>query len=276
MKLLEKIARGWSNYDCAFPAVNRVKREIENGVTRSFAVDCTNIWKWCQKLEAKTKHLAEMIPLCRLPFAEMWMEYEGHYGILFGCLAIEDANNQRIIFNIFASEEKNATLMGLGELGYDDNSGPTKFGISVPPGMEKDKENYSLMVRSVCFPFLYAVSFFHCKNIQTTPITRPRKLQHAIDKRSNFHVPTFHIIEVHKYMERNEIEYEENKNPSSAHRAHIVRGHFKRYTEEAPLMGKHSGVYFWQQHVAGAGPVGINEYRVHPPTGRHTKKCIIQ
>lgn len=42
----------------------------------------------------------------------------------------------------------------------------------------------------------------------------------------------------------------ESKNLWS-NRIHLVRGHFKHYTEDAPLFGKHTGLYWWQPHVRG-------------------------
>lgn len=34
-------------------------------------------------------------------------------------------------------------------------------------------------------------------------------------------------------------------------RVHFVRGHFKTYTEESKLMGKHVGTYYWAHHARG-------------------------
>jgi len=34
---------------------------------------------------------------------------------------------------------------------------------------------------------------------------------------------------------------------------HICRGHFKDYKENAPLFGKHAGMYWWQPQVRGVG-----------------------
>jgi hypothetical protein len=48
---------------------------------------------------------------------------------------------------------------------------------------------------------------------------------------------------------------------------HIVRGHFKTYTADAPLMGKHVGTYWWSPAVRGDRDDGVIEkdYRVVPP-----------
>lgn len=45
---------------------------------------------------------------------------------------------------------------------------------------------------------------------------------------------------------------------------HKVRGHFKTFTPERPLMGKHVGTYWWGWQVRGAAEhgVNVNDYRV--------------
>lgn len=40
-------------------------------------------------------------------------------------------------------------------------------------------------------------------------------------------------------------------------RIHLARGHFKTYTAEAPLLGKHVGRFFWQPHVRGRNRDGM-------------------
>lgn len=45
---------------------------------------------------------------------------------------------------------------------------------------------------------------------------------------------------------------------------HQVRGHFKTYTAESPLMGKHTGTYWWGWQVRGSKDNGtvISDYKV--------------
>lgn len=54
---------------------------------------------------------------------------------------------------------------------------------------------------------------------------------------------------------------------SGSHRdlpLHIVRGHFSRYTEERPLFGKYSGLFWVPAHVRGSADVGVigKDYQV--------------
>jgi hypothetical protein len=48
---------------------------------------------------------------------------------------------------------------------------------------------------------------------------------------------------------------------------HFARGHFKTYTEDAPLLGKHVGTYWWEAHTRGSKVKGTitKDYEVHPP-----------
>ncbi|MBG0738766.1 hypothetical protein IV500_04950 [Paeniglutamicibacter antarcticus] len=39
-------------------------------------------------------------------------------------------------------------------------------------------------------------------------------------------------------------------------RQHLARGHFKTFTEEAPLLGRHVGTYWWSWQVRGDGLKG--------------------
>ena len=50
--------------------------------------------------------------------------------------------------------------------------------------------------------------------------------------------------------------------PGSHHRAsavHRVRGHFKTYTADAPLMGRHVGTYWWGWNIRGSIESGVVE-----------------
>jgi hypothetical protein len=44
----------------------------------------------------------------------------------------------------------------------------------------------------------------------------------------------------------------------------MVRGHFKTYTAEAPLLGKLTGRYYWPPHARGSRDAGEieHEYKV--------------
>jgi hypothetical protein len=45
----------------------------------------------------------------------------------------------------------------------------------------------------------------------------------------------------------------------STGRRHLARGHFKTFTEDAPLLGKHVGTYWWSWQVRGQEGSGVIE-----------------
>ncbi|WP_225050582.1 hypothetical protein, partial [Enterococcus casseliflavus] len=49
---------------------------------------------------------------------------------------------------------------------------------------------------------------------------------------------------------------------------HTVRGHFKIFTEDKPLLGKHVGTYWWGWQVRGSKEVGevVSDYKVSAPS----------
>ena len=47
---------------------------------------------------------------------------------------------------------------------------------------------------------------------------------------------------------------------------HVVRGHFRKYTEERPLFGRYSGTFWVPAHAKGSKEHGeiAHEYEVNP------------
>ena len=57
---------------------------------------------------------------------------------------------------------------------------------------------------------------------------------------------------------------EDSSNNTGEHVAiHLVRGHFKTYTKDKPLLGRAVGTFWWQPHVAGKAPrIVYKDYEV--------------
>lgn len=112
-----------------------------------------------------------------------------------------------------------------------------------------------------------ALRLLCCKNIITEDIQPTRKVRR---KKRMFDIPdkrrfTYKVlnIEVPKTRKKTNKTYE----PSGAHnRVHFCRGHFKTYTEDAPLFGKYTGTYWWEPTVRGTSDMGpaFKTYSVEP------------
>jgi len=110
---------------------------------------------------------------------------------------------------------------------------------------------------------LSAFSFAHCKNVQVAEAGRtsppPRWTK-------ELGVPSvkYSVVKIDTRM---------SKRTSGPHTdtgrhtsLHIVRGHFKHYTPEKPLLGKHVGTYWWPDNTRGDSAVGEvkKSYKVEP------------
>jgi hypothetical protein len=116
-------------------------------------------------------------------------------------------------------------------------------------------------------PALLAVAFANCKGIVTERIEAKgrvgKKTKHKTARASYL---VLRIDPMRKVFE--------NEGQASTrglrHALHICRGHFKTFTADAPLFGRHEGTYFWPAHVRGHSEEGIRvkDYSVVAPESR--------
>lgn len=119
-------------------------------------------------------------------------------------------------------------------------------------------------------PVLLAICFSNCKNVKLVggdheSITGPRG-KPSKKKESESSVPvswkTLDIFPTKKVIESHgPIGSAEWKNA-----LHTCRGHFKTYSADHPLLGKHTGTWWWGQQIRGDRNMGIvhKGYSVHP------------
>ena len=98
-----------------------------------------------------------------------------------------------------------------------------------------------------------SLSLLNCKNIITEKVDT---LKVRIGKKKKLQkigsVFEYHVLNV--VLPYKKELYPKTTTVVGGHRtmrAHMVRGHYKRYTEEKPLFGKYTGRYFWPSHISG-------------------------
>ena len=95
---------------------------------------------------------------------------------------------------------------------------------------------------------LYALSLMNCRNVSVVQDAPTEKRRRAFRKRHGVPMTTFSRIVLPN---------QSNAGSGGAGgggeetRHHMVRGHFKTYTAEKPLMGQHVGTYWWSWQVRG-------------------------
>lgn len=109
------------------------------------------------------------------------------------------------------------------------------------------------------------VRLLNCKNIQTEKIIAPVKLNKKRLSSGKQIIFDYHVLNV-MVPSNKKRGYQEQSIPLSHNRVHLCRGHFKEYTSEHPLLGKHVGLYWWQPSVRGQNKTGIvmKDYNIMP------------
>ncbi len=94
-----------------------------------------------------------------------------------------------------------------------------------------------------------------CKNIQSEIIKAPDVLNKKRIRNGKQPIFDYHVLNVVVPSKKRGCA---NKSaPLSHNRVHLCRGHFKEYTQDHPLFGKYTGLYWWQPHVRGQNKDGI-------------------
>ncbi len=107
---------------------------------------------------------------------------------------------------------------------------------------------------------LMAVSLLNCSNIRTEQSDGGYHRQERRRlERADLPLISFKTLKVTPHTSRRGQTGEPGE--SSGVAIHIVRGHFKTYTTEAPLFGKLTGTWWWQHAARGTAPrIVVKDY----------------
>jgi hypothetical protein len=105
------------------------------------------------------------------------------------------------------------------------------------------------------FAGLLTLSFMHCKNVDVVEIAPPPALSRKHEKRTGLPLVTYKTLDISPM--RKVLDSEGGAQTNGLRKAmHICRGHFKSYTAEAPLFGRHQGTYWWADRIRGDQALG--------------------
>lgn len=109
---------------------------------------------------------------------------------------------------------------------------------------------------------LMVVSLLHCSNVKPIVEVPPMQRQERRRMERAGHKPIeYKRLTVKPHSSRSGTGSSDESGEGMA--IHLVRGHFKTYTPERPLLGKYSGTYWWQPMVRGTEKrVVVKDYEV--------------
>ena len=149
------------------------------------------------------------------------------------------------------------------------NGSIASYHVLFPEGLTDRQPPLLLGAIDDTMPLLwFALNAMNCKNIQyqdATAVCNPpdKWLRRAKAKKLEFKTLKINGLR-DMVQQRRPYNIPENAIPNALH---WVRGHFKDYTEEAPLLGKHVGAYWWDQHSRGKAEHGVvvKDYEMSEP-----------
>jgi len=110
---------------------------------------------------------------------------------------------------------------------------------------------------------LLTISFMHCKNVDVLEVDPPVKLSRKHLRKHGVPLTTYRVLEIDPM--RRILSHDGQAESAGLRQAlHICRGHFKTFTEEAPLFGRHTGIYWWAEQLRGDPRQGValKDYRI--------------
>jgi len=125
-------------------------------------------------------------------------------------------------------------------------------------------QEWGNFIAQLMFPVLLSISFMHCKNIEIRNIVPPEKLSRKHRKVYGHELIRYHVLDI-KPIRRILDRYRKGTKDDLRRALHICRGHFKTFSPDAPLLGRHVGTYWWGPQVRGLKDNGIvlKDYRVN-------------
>ena len=102
---------------------------------------------------------------------------------------------------------------------------------------------------------LMAVSFMHCRNVSSRTVGAEEKRSRSWEKKRGQPLTSYEVLEIDPMREVLESEGQATEK-GLGHALHICRGHFKTFTEEAPLFGRVTGTFWWADQVRGKAEHG--------------------
>jgi hypothetical protein len=115
---------------------------------------------------------------------------------------------------------------------------------------------------------LLALSFMHCKNVDIAIVEPPAALSKKHARRYGEPLSSYRVLEIEPM--RQALHSDGHVSTAGLRQAlHICRGHFKTFTDDAPLFGRLTGTYWWDAHVRGAAAFGSisKDYRIRIDDG---------
>lgn len=98
---------------------------------------------------------------------------------------------------------------------------------------------------------LLALALLHCRNVSVVEHQAPRHERRRAQKEGLTAPTKYYVLEIDNTLRRVVGQRPKGQSVHDAIALHMVRGHFKTFTQERPLFGRATGTYWWDSQVRG-------------------------
>lgn len=234
------------------------------------AVDCTDAADLYWRSEEDVWDFDSDFGPLRAPFGHMWMEArlaefraEGDIydyredGLRYGCPVVAadwSDGTQSVTFGEVVGWAERARVFTnfhlSAHLHVDADGKVLEHAVGYTPGFEPFQDPSAFSANNIK-PFMFAMSLMNCRNVEVIDAPETRQVRRARERDGRPKRPRRLLLP--SAVRDNGANAETRQQLGGAAPLHLVRGHFKTYTEEAPLFGKVAGTYWWGHHVRGVG-----------------------
>lgn len=240
------------------------------------------VGRYCDSLPSGT-NIADVVTTLAPPFDRCFIEFQGAHnpvdayawGVLVESIWPRGAGDPKeseigwhLMLTLFIESKKGvpagpiaryfAALDREGNWFRDDDGTLVWQGsiveVEPSPPAEVRQETADGLV-TLLFPALLTLSFMHCRNVEARSVEAPAGLSKKWRKKTGRDLVRHQVLEISPMKSVLDSQGRAHQDGIGS-ALHICRGHFKTFSEDAPLFGRVTGQFWWPQHVRGSADQG--------------------
>lgn len=205
----------------------------------------------------------------RIPFPKMWIEFLLGDGVEWGQMAayaMETHYGYGVAFFRLGPTGNIGTPDLVGQVEINDQGEVVDLRAAWAMDDAKDdpvEQDDHVAILKMLMPVMWAIGLMNCRNVHTVEVTpEPRRTKKQ--RRPRKAGVSYHTIVLPSVRYSKTAAVNPERGSLSDQPLHMVRGHTKTYTAEAPLLGRHVGTYWWGYQVRGSKENGevVSDYRM--------------
>ena len=176
-------------------------------------------------------------------------KYSAANGEKFSNLSTRELIKHNLYFRLSAVViEKKEQIAGI----------PIIAGLPIKEETNMDNPPFLKVYLACSLIIVRILTLLNCVNVKTekhVPHPPDSRIQKARQRRGKLPLVSYHTLKIN--LGENLSHDASGNGDGYTNRIHLCRGHFKRYTEENPLFGKYTGLWWWQPSVRGRNREGV-------------------